>query len=350
MDKIILGKKQIGTNEPCFTIAEAGANHEGSIEKAFKLIDAAKQSGSDSIKFQTYKASELTTSTAPKYWNDDIKNETQFDVFKKLDAFQNDDWKQVFEYSEKKDIICFSTPFDEKSAELLYSLNTPAFKSASADITHIPLVNYVASKDLPIFLSTGMASHDEIKEAIDEIHNCGNHKIILLHCMTSYPTKIEDANLQMIKTLKKDFSECIIGYSDHTLGPMIPALSVCYGSKVIEKHFTFDKNLKTSPDHGLSLNEEGFRQMIENIRTAEFSQGQSLRLDFDNEKESVKYARRSIVSTKKIPRNTILSSDMLAIKRPGTGISPKFLKKILGKKTVKDIDADIVLNWNDISS
>ena len=167
--------------------------------------------------------------------------------------------------------------------------------------------------------------------------------------MTSYPTKINDANLEMIKTLKKDFSECIIGYSDHTLGPMIPALSICYGSKVIEKHFTFDKKLNTSRDHRLSLNEDGFRQMIENIRIAEFSQGQSFRLDFDNEKESVKYARRSIVSTKKISENTILSSEMLAIKRPGTGISPKFLKKIIGKKITKDIDADVVLNWNDIS-
>ena len=174
------------------------------------------------------------------------------------------------------------------------------------------MINYVASKNLPVFLSTGMASHEEINEAIDEIHNCGNHKIILLHCMTSYPTKINDANLEMIKTLKKDFSECIIGYSDHTLGPMIPALSICYGSKVIEKHFTFDKKLNTSRDHRLSLNEDGFRQMIENIRIAEFSQGQSFRLDFDNEKESVKYARRSIVSTKKISENTILSSEMLA--------------------------------------
>ena len=167
--------------------------------------------------------------------------------------------------------------------------------------------------------------------------------------MTSYPTKIEDANLEMIKTLKKDFSECIIGYSDHTLGPMIPALSICYGSKVVEKHFTFDKKLNTSRDHKLSLNEEGFREMIENIRTAEFSQGQSCRLDFDNEKDGVKYGRCSIVSTNEIPRNTILSPEMLAIKRPGTGISPKFLKKIVGKKIVKDIDADVVLNWNDIS-
>ena len=348
MNKVILGKKQLGMDEPCFTIAEAGANHEGSLEKAFQLIDAAKQSGADSIKFQTYKAAELTTTTAPKYWDDNIENETQFDVFQKLDSFENDDWRQVFEYAEQKNIICFSTPFDEKSAELLYSLNVPAFKIASADITHIPLINYVASKKLPIFLSTGMASHDEIKEAINEIQNCGNDKIILLHCMTSYPTKIEDANLEMIKTLKNDFSECIIGYSDHTLGSMIPALSVCYGSKVVEKHFTFDKKLNTSRDHRLSLNEDEFREMIENIRTAESSKGQSFRLDFDNEKESVKYARRSIVSTQKIQKNTVLLPEMLAIKRPGTGIQPKFLKKIIGKKTTKDIDMDVVVNWDDI--
>lgn len=349
MKEISIRNKKIGENNPCFIIAEAGANHEGSVEKACKLIDAVKKSGADSIKFQTYKASELTTRNAPKYWDDGIENESQFDVFKKLDSFENDDWKQVFEFAQKKDIICFSTPFDEKSVDLLYSLNVPAFKIASADITHIPLIKKVASKDLPIFLSTGMATNQEMKEAVDEIENCGNQEIVLLHCITSYPTKPEDANLEMIRTLKNDFPNYVIGYSDHTLGTLIPALSIDYGSKVVEKHFTYDTNLTVSRDHRLSLDENSFREMIENIRIAEISKGESRKDGFDTEKEGVKYARRSIVSTEDIPEGTTISRDMLAVKRPGTGIYPKFMDKIIGSKTTKKIAKDVPLQWDDVS-
>jgi len=350
MKTIRIEDKLIGAENPCYTIAEAGANHDGELNKAFKLIDAAKAANADSIKFQTYKATELVTKNAPKYWDDGIVNQTQYDVFKKLDLFENDEWKQVFEYAKQKEITCFSTPFDEKSVDLLYSIGVPAFKIASADITHIPLIKHIASKHLPIFISTGMASDEDIKDAIDTIEDSGTSDIIIMHCITSYPTKPEDANLQMIQTLTQKFPDYVIGYSDHTIGTTIPVYSTFYGSKCIEKHFTFDSKLTESPDHRLSLDQEAFTKLVNELSIAKISRGEPCRKKFDSEVESVKYARRSIVSTRKIVQGTKITMDMLAMKRPGTGMSPKLLDKVIGSIAVKDIDEDIPIQEEYISN
>lgn len=349
VDKYIkINNKKIGDDYPCYTIAEAGANHDGSLEKAFKLIDAAVSASSDSIKFQTYKASELTTKTAPKYWSDGITNETQFDVFSKLDSLNDDDWKQIFDYANKTSITCFSTPFDEKSADLLYSLGAPAMKIASADITHIPLINHVAKKQLPVFISTGMASFEEIDDAVNTINDAGNHNIIIMHCITSYPTKPQDANLEMIKTLKQKYPNYVIGYSDHTIGITVPICSIFYGARAIEKHFTYDKSLSTSRDHRLSLDAVEFSKLVEGLRTAEISKGTPHRISFDSEKEAIKFARRSIVSSKKITKGSIITKDMLAVKRPGTGIYPKYLDKVIGSEAISDIEQDTPIQFSDI--
>lgn len=339
--------KKIGGDNPCYSIAEAGANHDGEIEKAIQLIDSAKNAHADSIKFQNYKASKLSTKLAPKYWDDGNPNETQFEVFSKLDTLSDDDWKQIFEYAIKKQITCFSTPFDQESVDLLYSLNVPAFKIASADITHFPLISYIAKKNLPIFLSTGMASFSEIHDAVNIIENEGNHQIILMHCMTSYPTLAKDANLQMISSLKEEFNNYVIGYSDHTIGTSIPVFSTFYGSKCIEKHFTFNTKLKKSPDHRMSLDENGFYQMISKLRLSEITKGKSIRTNFDSEDSSIMYARRSIVSKNKILKGTKISEEMLDFKRPGTGISPSNIEKIIGLKTIKDIEEDVPIKWED---
>lgn len=350
MKEIKIENKVIGGKNPCYTIAEAGANHESQLEKAFKLIDSAVDAKSDSIKFQTYTAEKLVTKSAPKYWDDGIKGETQFDVFNKLDSLKKTDWIEIFKYAEKKQITCFSTPFDEESVDLLYSLNVPAFKIASADITHIPLIKKVASKNLPIFISTGMASNNEITEAVKIIQDEGNHDIIIMHCMTSYPTPPKDANLEMISYLKKEFSDCVIGYSDHTIGTDIPVFSTYYGAKCIEKHFTFNTKLTTSRDHRLSLDQEGFKKMVNKLRLSEITKGSGVRKNFEVESEAIKYARRSIVSSRKIPKGTTITKEMLAVKRPATGISPKNLEKIIGKKALKDIDEDTPIQENDIST
>lgn len=346
MKKIKIDNIQIGNGEPVYTIAEAGANHEGNVKKAYKLIDAAIEGNANSIKFQTYKASKLTTKTAKKYWDDGISNETQYDVFEKLDKLTNSDWKEIFEYAKDKKITCFSTPFDYESVDLLYSLDVPIFKIASADITHIPLIKKIAKKKLPIILSTGMASFNEINEAINAIENEGNNDIIIMHCITSYPTKPEDANLELIKVLKRNFPNYIIGYSDHTLGTDIPVYSVFYGACCIEKHFTFDQSLKTSRDHRLSLGPKEFQEMVKKLELARVSKGSEKRIEFDSEREAVKFARRSIVSTKKINIGEKISKEMLDVKRPGTGISPKFFEKILGRTVTVEIEEDQPIQWD----
>ena len=348
MRKININGKNIGDDYPCYTIAEAGANHEGEMEKAFQLIDAAKESGVDAIKFQNYTASKLTTKTAPKYWDDGIENESQFDVFNKLDKLHDDEWKQIFDYANKKNITCFSTPFDLESVDLLESFNVPAYKIASADITHIPLIKKIASKKKPVFMSTGMASIEEIHDAISAIQDQGNEEIVIMHCITSYPTKSEDANLEMITSLNQEFPDYVVGYSDHTLGIDIAIFSTFYGSKCIEKHFTYDKNLSISRDHRLSLDSNDFKELIRKLKLCEISHGSGIRENFVAEDDAVKYARRSIVSAKKILKGTKITEDLLEIKRPGTGIKPKFLNEIIGKSASKDIDDDVPITWNDL--
>jgi len=348
MRKININGKNIGDDYTCYTIAEAGANHEGEVEKAFQLIDAAKESGVDAIKFQNYTASKLTTKTAPKYWDDGIENESQFDVFNKLDKLHDDEWRQIFGYANKKNITCFSTPFDMESVDLLESFDIPAYKIASADITHIPLVKKIASKQKPIFMSTGMASMDEVHDAVSIIQDQGNEEIIIMHCITSYPTKSEDANLDMIKSLDLEFPDYIIGYSDHTLGTDIASYSVFYGSKCIEKHFTHDKNLSVSRDHRLSLNSDDFKELIKKIKLIEMSRGSRARDNFSAESSAVEFARRSIVSKHDIPKGTEITENMIDVKRPGTGILPKYFFKIIGSKTLKDIPEDSTIQWTDI--
>ena len=349
MKEIKINSVKIGESNPCYAIAEAGANHDGEVEKALKLIDSAVEAKADSIKFQTYKASKLVTKTAPKYWDDGISEESQYDVFKKLDTLTEENWKEIFEHASKKNISCFSTPFDEESVDFLYSLDVPAFKIASADITHIPLIKKAASKKLPIFISTGMAVENEIQDAVNAIEDEGNQQIVIMHCIISYPTKPEDANLEMIKTLSERFSEYVIGYSDHTIGTIIPICSTFYGAKCIEKHFTFDTNLNQSRDHRLSLDVKGFSQLVKGLRLAEVSKGEKERITFDCESEGIKYARRSIVSTVKIPKGTIITREMLDIKRPGTGLAPKKLDYVVGSRAVTDIEDDTPIRSENIS-
>ena len=183
MKEFVIDGKHIGKNFPCYLIAEAGANHEGDIKKAFQLIDAAKESGVDAIKFQNYTAEKLTTKNAPKYWNDGIKNESQFDVFSKLDTLSADEWKQIFEYAQKKNITCFSTPFDLESVELLDSFDIPAYKIASFELVDLPLIKYVAATGKPMILSTGMANEQEILDAINVVKKHGSGDFVILHCV-----------------------------------------------------------------------------------------------------------------------------------------------------------------------
>ncbi|AEG18372.1 N-acetylneuraminate synthase [Methanobacterium paludis] len=331
-------------NCSCFIMAEAGVNHNGSLNLAKKLIDAAKESGADAVKFQTFKTENLVTKNAEKaeYQKETTTENSQYEMIKKLELSE-DNFRELAKYADEKDIIFLSTPFDFESVDLLDEIGVPAFKLGSGELTNFPLLEHVASKGRPVILSTGMATMDEIKEAVKLFEDKTND-LILMHCVTSYPAKIDDINLKVIETLRSTF-KLPVGFSDHTLGIEMPIAAVALGSCVIEKHFTLNKNLD-GPDHKASLEPADFKKMVLAIRNVEKGMGTGIKELTIEEKEIKKIARKSIVARANIPSETVITEEMLAIKRPGTGIEPKFLKSLIGKTTTSKIKKDDFLRWN----
>lgn len=329
-----------------FIIAEAGVNHNGEIQLAKKLVDTAKEFKTDAVKFQTFKTEELLTEYAEKadYQKENSQEKSQYEMLKNLEL-SSDEFQEIANYTLKKDIIFLSSPFDKESTNLLDELGVPVFKIASGEITNFPLLKHIAKKEKPVILSTGMSTLGEIEEAIDLIEKY-NPQITLMHCVTSYPAKIEDTNLNVIKTLKSTFKKPV-GFSDHSLGIEMSIAAVTLGSSVIEKHFTLDKNLP-GPDHKASLEPYEFTNMVKSIRNVEKGLGNGIKKPTRAENKIKEVARKSIVAKIDIPKNTILTEDMLAIKRPGTGIEPKYYNYILSKQTVTDIKRNTLIKWNQL--
>jgi N-acetylneuraminate synthase/N,N'-diacetyllegionaminate synthase len=342
---IKIGSKIIGENKPTFIIAEAGVNHNGDIRKAKKLVDAAKKAGADAVKFQTFKAENLVTETADMadYQIKNIgKKETQLQMLKKLEL-SHEDFHELKKYCDKKKIIFLSTPHSYDAIDFLEKI-VPAYKFGSGDLTNIPSLTYTAKKGKPMILGTGMATIEEVKQAVNTIKQKGNNQIIALHCTTNYPTPFEETNLNAIKTMKEKL-DCIIGYSDHTLGTIASIIAVSIGAKVIEKHFTLDKKLP-GPDHKASLDPEELTEMIKEIRNTEKILGKSDKKPTEKEKQIMKLVRKSVVAKEDIKRGTRIRESMLIIKRPGTGIPPYKTDKIIGKKAKKDIKQDEILKFD----
>ena len=344
MRKIKIGNKLIDEGKPCFIIAEAGVNHNGSLKLAKKLINVAKATGVDAVKFQTFKTEGVMTENVPmaKYQKKNIgKTETQFQMVKRLEL-PFEDFIILKKYCDKKGIIFLSTPHSEDAIDFLEPL-VPAYKIGSGDLTNLPFLEKIAKKRKPIILSTGMATLGEVEEAVNTIKKEGNNKIILLHCTTNYPCPLEEVNLRAMETLKKEF-DLPVGYSDHTLGITVPIMAVTLGATVLEKHFTLDKNLP-GPDHKASLEPKEFKEMIRAIRDVEKALGSSIKKPTKSEEKIKKVARKSIVAKVDIPKRAKITKDMLVIKRPGTGIEPKFLDKVIGKRTKKEIKKDELITW-----
>lgn len=333
-------------NSPTFIIAEAGVNHNGEIHLAKKLVDAANEFKTDAVKFQTFKTEELLTEDAEKadYQKDNSQENSQYEMLKNLEL-SSDEFQEIANYTLKKDLIFLSSPFDKESTNLLDDLGVPLFKIASGEINNFPLLKHIAKKGKPVILSTGMSTLGEIDEAINLIEKY-NPQITLMHCITSYPAKIEDTNLNVIKTLKYTFKKPV-GFSDHSLGIEMPIAAVTLGSCVIEKHFTLDKNLP-GPDHKASLEPHEFVNMVKSIRNVEKGLGNGIKKPTAAENKIKEVARKSIVTKIDIPKNTILTEDMLAIKRPGTGIEPKYYNHIISKQTVTDIKRNTLIKWNQL--
>ena len=333
-------------------IAEAGVNHLGDINKAKKLVEAAKHGGADIIKFQTYKADKLTTRNAPRFWSwegERIQNGSQYDSYSILDKFGRVQYEELIRICQDYKIEFLSTPFDREAAEMLVDLGMLGFKVASCDITNLPFLEYLAKFNLPILLSTGASSIEEIRIAVDNIEARSNAPVGIMQCTLCYPTAPEDANLRAILDIAENFPNNMLGFSDHTLGTTIASASILYGVRYIEKHFTYDKSLPDSADHWLSLDEQELRNLVDELRILEKAlSGNGLKEKLDCEEKTHKYARRSIVASKPILCGEMFSLDNVNCKRPGTGVQPALMDRFLGHQASRDIKEDELLSFDDI--
>ncbi len=321
-----------------FIIAEAGVNHNGSLDLAKKLIDVACESGVDAVKFQTFKTENVISKSAEKAEYQKVttdKDESQFDMIKKLEL-DVDAHYELIDYCNKKGIMFLSTPFDHESIELLDSLGLEIFKIPSGEITNLPYLRHIGSLKKRVILSTGMADIGEIEDALDVLIKEGTPKenITLLHANTMYPTPMEDVNLRAMVTIGKTF-DIEYGYSDHTLGIEVDIASVAMGASVIEKHFTLDKDME-GPDHRASLEPHELNSMVASIRNIELALGSSIKKASPSEIPNMEVARKSIVASRDIKIGEVFSESNLTVKRPATGMNPMRWDEIIGKISQKE--------------
>lgn len=315
-----------------FIIAELSANHNGSLETALETIRAAKRTGANAIKLQTYTADTLTIQSekddfiikSGSIWD----GKTFYDLYKS--AYTPWEWhEELFQCAKEEGLICFSSPFDKSAVDFLENLNVPAYKIASFEITDIPLIEYVASKGKPVILSTGIATSEDIELALDACQRMGNHNIALLKCTSSYPAPIEEANMAMIPDFKERF-KVIPGLSDHTLGSTVPVVAAALGARIIEKHFILDRTIG-GPDASFSMNEEEFTEMVKAVREAEKAVGV---VSYEPTEKQIKGRAfsRSLYVVKDIEKGEVITEENVRSIRPGFSLAPKHLNTLIGKK------------------
>lgn len=335
--------RPIGGHASPYIIAEAGVHHENDLALAKKYIDAAATAGADAIKFQTYSAARLVTKWAPTYW-DDGTGQTQHDIFSKRALLSDGDYQEMAAHAADRGIHFLSTPFDETAVKMLAGLGMPAFKIASADITHHPMLNAVAEHQKPVLLSTGAASFSEIKAAV-EVVRAHRAPVAILHCNLSYPTPVAEANLGRIALLRDAFPDVLIGYSDHTQPQdteLTCPLAVGLGACIVEKHFTLDRTLP-GDDHYHAVDAAGLARLVKECYNAHAMTNEPLE-NTPSEKAARDYARRSIVAAKNLTAGTKLSADDLDFKRPGTGIPPSRIDSVVGRILRQDVGQDDLID------
>ncbi len=352
LKKVKIGDRLVDDGEKCLIIAEAGSNHDRKFEQALKLIDIAVEAKADAIKFQLFRAEKMYPKIFKKvdYLEKLGIKKSIYDIIKEMEMPY--DWiPKISEYCKKKNIIFLSTPFDKKSVDILDEY-VPAFKVASYELTHIPLITNIAKKGKPMIISTGASNLEEIRETVDAVYKIGNNEICLMQCTAKYPAPLESINLRAINTLKREFG-VPVGLSDHSQEPLLaPCLAVAIGANLIEKHFTINKYLP-GPDHLFALEPSELKEMVSGIRKAENLLGSGDKVLQEVEQELVKY-RRAVFTIKNIKEGEVLSENNIAIlRKPGTGenfIFPKEYKNIIGKKVIKDLHANYCLTFEDIES
>lgn len=329
----------------CYIIVEIGGNFT-TFKEAKKLIDLAHETGVDAIKLQTYRADTIVTKTA-RFDLDNVGNILQRDLFEKY-QIDFDLHKQVFDYIESKGLDWFSTPSHKSDVDMLEKLGVAAHKLGADDATNLPFITYVASKQKPVLLSSGMCTLEEVREMVNACLEAGNDQIILFHTVSNYPTYPDQVNLLAMQTLKREFPFLAVGFSDHTIGSTACFAAACMGADVVEKHFTYDKNAE-GPDHQLSASPEEMKEIVDRIREFEIMKGTGAKRPVGKEISNRLKNRKSIVTIKPIKKGEKFTSDNIDIKRPGHGIEPKYFDTVLGKTAFDDIEADEVLMWSDLS-
>lgn len=342
-----IGNKEVGGNRT-YVIAEFGVNHNGSLERAKEGVRKAAEAGADAIKFQTYTADELVVKGTPKFWDAESKVDEGLDqhqAYQALEGFKREWYPELIEYCDKHNIEFLSTPFSFETADFLDSIGMKAFKVASSNMSNLPFLQYLAQFKKPIILSTGASDISEVKEAVRTIEEAGNEDIIILQCTLKYPTPPEDANFNIIHTLKKEFGFYPIGLSDHTMGSYSSQVAIAMGATVLEKHYTVDKTLDKSADHWLSVDPTELKEIVDGARKIEVLRGRKDKCVYLSEIETRKLDKQSIVSKVEIRAGQKITEDMITYKRPGTGIWPKHLGRLLTKSAKGKIPADTTLQW-----
>lgn len=333
-----------------FVIAELSANHNGSLETALETIRAAKRTGANAIKLQTYTADTLTIQSekddfiikSGSIWD----GKTFYDLYKS--AYTPWEWhEELFQCAKEEGLICFSSPFDKSAVDFLENLNVPAYKIASFEITDVPLIEYVASKGKPVILSTGIATSEDIELALDACQRMGNHNIALLKCTSSYPAPIEEANMAMIPDFKERFN-VIPGLSDHTLGSTVPIVATTLGARIIEKHFILDRSIG-GPDASFSMNEKEFTEMVKAVREAEKAVGQ---VSYEPTEKQIKgrMFSRSLYAVENINQGEVFTEQNIRSIRPGLGLHPSYYHEILGKASNTKLEKGSRLTENDFKN
>lgn len=331
--------RRIGQGQHVFIIVEAGVNHNGDLKRAYALVDAAAEAVADAVKFQTFSADRLVTRLSPKagYQRETTDpNESQYELLKKLELSASAHC-ELQRRAEQRGLVFLSTPFDAESADLLEKLGVPAFKVGSGELTDLPLLEHIARKSRPMILSTGMGTMEEVTQAVETVRKTGLEEIALLHCVSAYPAPVEDANLLAMRWLRETFT-VPVGYSDHTEGIQVAVLAVAGGASIIEKHLTLDRGLP-GPDHRMSLEPGEFAAMVREIRRAEGIMGRGGKQPMPSELNARAVARKSVVALVDIEKGARLTREMLGIRRPGLGIPPSQLSRVIGRTIDRAVPA-----------
>lgn len=336
---IAIAGRAVGDGQRCFVIAEAGVNHNGSVELAKRLVDAALEAGADAVKFQTWVTEKLIVADAPmaEYQKQNVgQDSSQFEMLKQLEL-SYDDFREIKEYADGAGILFFSTPDEEDSADFLDELGVPLFKIGSGEVTNIPFLRHIGNKGKPIVLSTGMSTLGEVEAAVRAIEATGNRQLVLLHCVSDYPADPADCNLKAMQALKTAF-QYPVGFSDHTLGIHVPIAAVAMGACVLEKHLTLDTSLP-GPDQAMSLQTGGFAEMVKALNSVQKAMGTGRKTPTNPELDTKLVVQKTIVAARDLPEGKVLQTEDLMVRRASGGLPPEHLDSLIGKRAKQLIPA-----------